>query len=204
MYIYLYDSDIDHSYWGRAHEQKGSRPKFVWKKGMKAADLFSKVSAALSAASDVFEDDKTFSKTLIEHAEDLYALAKKSPGQYSSHYKSATQIYASSEWEDDMAWAAAWLYKVTRRESYLMDSVRYWRRKYWDVSASWDSSGAMTAFLLYQLHQEGAPVGSFKKIEHFVEKKFLTSWINGMIYCILVPMTSMANSFDRLWARRQG
>eukprot|EP00889_Picochlorum_renovo_P006820 jgi/Picre1/33850/NNA_001329.t1 len=119
---------IDHSYWGRAHEQKTSRPKFVWKKGMKAADLFAKVSAALSAASEVFEDDKSFSKSLIQHAKDLYDLAEKSPGKYSSRYKSATKIYSSSGWEDDMAWAAAWLYKVTNRKSYLKDSVKYWKK----------------------------------------------------------------------------
>lgn len=172
--------DIDHAYWGRAHEQKGPRPYFVWTTGMRGADLMAKVSAALAASALVYrEDDRSFSSDALEHAEQLYVMAKKSPGLYSSHFKSATQIYPSSDWVDDMAWAAAWLFKATSKRAYLTESVEYWTKKYWDVTVSWDNLGASTAILLYQLDTQGAHVPRFTSIAHYVEKRFLNAWIRS-------------------------
>lgn len=182
--------DIDHDYWGRAHEQKGPRPYFVWSEGMKGADLMSKVSAALAASSILYgEDDVTFSRELLKHAKELYEMAKNSPGLYSSHFKSATTIYKSSEWIDDMAWAAAWLFKATSNRSYLKESVQYWTKQYWDVTAGWDNLGAPTAVLLYQLQSQGADVPKFSSIKSFVEMRFLRAWIksNGFQDVVKTP-----------------
>jgi endoglucanase len=182
--------DIDHDFWGRAQDQKGSRPYFVWTTGMHAADLFGKVSAALASASIVYRrDDTKFSESLLHHAVELYEMAKRSPGLYSTHYKSATSIYPSSGWEDDVAWAATWLYKATSKEFYLDESNKYWSKRYWDVSADWDNSGAATAVLLYQLQAEGATVPDFARVKSFVEKRFIRSWTksNGFEGIVKTP-----------------
>lgn len=182
--------DIDHDYWGRADEQTGPRPYFVWSEGMKGADLFSKVSAALAAASILYrEHDERFASDLLDHSMELYDMAKKSPGLYSSHFKSATKIYKSSDWIDDMAWAAAWLFKATSDRSYMKDSVNYWTRRYWDVTADWDNLGAPTAVLLYTLQDEGEDVPNFSSIKTYVENRFVKAWVrsNGFEDIVKTP-----------------
>lgn len=182
--------DIDHDYWGRAHEQKGPRPYFMWTEGMNGADLMSKVSAALASASILYkDDDEKFSRDLLQHAKDLYEMAVNSPGLYSSHFKTATKIYKSSEWIDDMAWAAAWLFKATSNRSYLKDSVHYWTKRYWDVTAGWDNVGAPTAVLLYQLQHQGVDVPKFSSVKSYIEIRFLKAWIksNGFEDIVKTP-----------------
>jgi len=175
-----YSVDIDHMYWGRAHQQKGKRPVFIYKKGMKAADLMGKVASALASSSLVFKsvDDK-FADTLLKHAIQVYKIGKSSPGVYSAHFRSATDIYPSTNWEDDMAWAAAWLYKATGRNKYLREAVKYWKKRYWDMTIGWDNSGAATAVMLHTLKEQGGRVPSSSRIRKYVERKFLRSWIDS-------------------------
>lgn len=76
-----YNVDIDHAYWGRAHEQKTKRPIHVYHKGMGASDLMGKVASALAAASILFQKyDCKFSSQILEHAKEIYDLGKENKG----------------------------------------------------------------------------------------------------------------------------
>ena len=101
-------------------------------------------------------------------------------GKYSDHYKSATNIYKSSDWEDDMSWGAAWLYLATEDSKYLDEASKYWSSKYWDMTVGWDNSGAATAIMLYNIDQQkGVDVPHITQITHYVEDQFLPAWINS-------------------------
>ena len=40
----------------------------------------------------------------------------------------AQQLYASTDYVDELAWAAAWLYKATGTQSYLTDARNYYAK----------------------------------------------------------------------------
>jgi hypothetical protein len=146
---------------------------------MGASDMMGKVAAALASSALVWRPiNATFSADLLAHAKDLYQWGTEKDGKYSSYYVSATaSIYRSSDSDDDMAWGAYWLYRATNDKNYLEDSVKYWKKKYWDVTAGWDNSGAAVAVALANLVEDGETVPSGAEIKNWVENVFLESWI---------------------------
>jgi hypothetical protein len=105
-----------------------------------------------------------------------------------------------------MAWAAAWLYKATGRSHYLREAVKYWKKRYWDMTIGWDNSGAATAVMLHTLKEQGVRVPSSSRIKRYVEKKFLRSWIdsNGASWSSLISKNvdfTIAKSLHYLFAR---
>lgn len=173
--------DIDHSYWGRADQQRTVRPAYIYDKSKPASDLMGKVSAALSASSLVWkEDDPNYAKLLVNRAEELWELGNEKPGKYSDYYSEATaSIYKSSAYEDDMAYGAVWLYKATGNRYYLEKAVEFWTKKYWPVSVDWDSSAAATAVLLANLHQDGVDVPQGDAINEWVANTFIRAWVES-------------------------
>jgi endoglucanase len=170
--------DIDHSFWGRAEQQSGSRPAYVYDESKNASDLLGKVAAALAASSVVWRDvNATFAGQLLSHARQLWQWGDEKPGKYSEHYASATaSIYKSSAFEDDMAYGAAWLYRATGERRYLDAAVRYWRSKSWTVVTDWDGSGAATAVILANMVEDGVDVPRGEEINSWVKNVFLRAW----------------------------
>jgi len=177
--------DVDHAFWGRADQQKTARPAYVYDASMGASDMMGKVAAALASSALVWRpSNPAFSDDLLTHAKDLYQWGTEKDGKYSSYYKSATaSIYPSSDSDDDMAWGAYWLYRATNDRNYLKDAVKYWKKKYWDVTAGWDNSGAAVAVALANLVEDGESVPSGAEIKNWVVNVFLKSWSepNGSI-----------------------
>lgn len=136
----------------------------------------------------------TFAADLLSHAIDLYQWGtEKETTKYSNYYRSATaSIYPSSDAQDDLAWAAYWLYRATGNRTYLQSSVNYYRKKSWDVTIDWDNSGAAVAVALANLAADGVSVPYASDITNFVVKNFLQQWMtpsgeirrtpNGMHY----------------------
>ncbi len=145
---------------------------------MAAADMMGKVASALASAALVWRPiNATFSADLLNHAKDLYQWGTEKDGKYSSYYKSATaSIYPSSDSLDEMAWGAYWLYRATDDRNYLEHAVKYWKKKDWDTSADWDSSGASVAVALANLVEDGVSVPSGAEIKNWVLNDFLGSW----------------------------
>uniref|UniRef100_A0A0V0HTF6 Endoglucanase n=1 Tax=Solanum chacoense TaxID=4108 RepID=A0A0V0HTF6_SOLCH len=84
------------------------------------ADLAGETAAALAAAAVAFkESDLGYSNQLLTHAKELFDFAKKFPGVYTSSIPVADKFYGSSGYEDELLWAAVWLYKATKDKSYL-------------------------------------------------------------------------------------
>jgi len=122
--VYYYqvgDPGADHSFWGPAEvvETKMSRPSYKVTAQNPGSCVTGETAAALAAASIIFKDeDKSYSKTLLEHAESLYAFADKYKSDQG--YTAANGFYQShSGYNDELAFAGAWLYLATDDKDYL-------------------------------------------------------------------------------------
>ncbi|KAK2080239.1 hypothetical protein QBZ16_000092 [Prototheca wickerhamii] len=172
---------VDHSYWGRAEQQTGARPSFVWDTTTPASDLLGAVSAALTSTSLLFEgSDAAFSDELLEHAIQLYEWGKAYPGRYSSSYPSVTYVYTSSRYLDKLMHAAAWLFRATGQAKYANDAYSFWQGAgSGDIYAGWDSAYAPAINLLLMLKSQGKTVPGAASYEAWWKGSYQQSWRNA-------------------------
>ncbi len=112
---------LDHRYWGPPEAMTMARPSFKITADCPGSDLAAEAAAALAASSLVFrESDPGYADLLLDHAEDLYAFADRYRGTYSACVPPAVPYYASSGYEDELAWGAAWLFRATGDRGYLL------------------------------------------------------------------------------------
>lgn len=92
------------------------------------ANLAGRSAATLSMAYEVFstyKDYKVFAKVCLQAAQELYAMGKKQEGYQQGNSFGAPYRYEENTWADDMEWAAASLYKVTKKQNFLLDARKY-------------------------------------------------------------------------------
>ncbi|KAL3369261.1 hypothetical protein AABB24_009872 [Solanum stoloniferum] len=110
----------DHKCWERPEDMTTPRSVYKIDEQHPGADLAGETAAALAAATVAFkESDSGYSNQLLTHAKELFDFAKKFPGVYTSSIPVADKFYGSSGYEDELLWAAVWLYKATKDKSYL-------------------------------------------------------------------------------------
>ena len=63
--------------------------------------------------------DPAYSERALAHARQLLAFAADVPGSFAASVPEMGDVYPSSGWRDDMAWAAAWLWTATADEAFL-------------------------------------------------------------------------------------
>ena len=125
------DPNIDHDYWGRPEEEKNARPAYVYNRTMGASDLYGGVAGALASSAMVFIDngENAFADGLLKVAVELYSWGLEKDGKYSDYYKKQTaSIYKSYDFQDNMAWAGGWLYRITKNTTYLDQALTYFSR----------------------------------------------------------------------------
>ncbi|XP_006817362.1 uncharacterized protein LOC102805932, partial [Saccoglossus kowalevskii] len=116
------EKQVDHDFWGRPEEMTMNRTAFKVTTDAPGSDVAGAVSAALSAASIMFADlDPVYANQLLNHSKQLLHFADKYRGLYAESFPDISQaIYISgTQYEDEIAWAAIWLYKATYEEEYL-------------------------------------------------------------------------------------
>lgn len=120
LYGQVGDGNSDHACWMRPEDMTTPRPSYRIDAQHPGADLAGETAAAMAAASLAFApSNATYAKTLIGHAKDLFEFAKAHPGVYQSSIPNAGGFYASSGYEDELFWAAAWLHRATNDQAYL-------------------------------------------------------------------------------------
>ncbi|CAL8464164.1 g3699 [Coccomyxa elongata] len=113
------DPGADHAVWGRAEDMTMARPAYDVDANNPGSDLLGQTAAALAAISIMFEKiDAPYALMLEAHARDLYAVGTTFQGKYSDSIKAA-YVYPSSNFLDDLTWAAAWLYRKTGEQQFL-------------------------------------------------------------------------------------
>nr|CAD7428643.1 unnamed protein product [Timema monikensis] len=137
------DGIADHNYWGRPEDMTMDRPAFKITESAPGSDLAAETAAALAAASLVFKTvDSSYSATLLQHAIQLFNFANTYRGKFSDSIVNVRCCYNSSNYNDELVWGAAWLYRATEDNQYLnvieqeYPTVQYWIGFDWDQKTS--------------------------------------------------------------------
>jgi len=92
------------------------------------ANLAGRSAATLAIAFEVFSTIKgyeVFAELCRKAALQLYVMGQKQEGYQQGNSYGAPYRYEENTWADDMEWAAAKLYKITKKEQYLKDARTY-------------------------------------------------------------------------------
>lgn len=153
------DGHADHAQWGRPEDMTIPRPALKIDQNRPGSDLAGETSAAMAAGSIAFrETNSQYADTLLEHAKELYQFADEYRGKYTDSIPGASDFYRSSHYQDELAWAAAWLYKATNDPNYLQKAEKHFAE--WTQLSnpgwafSWDEKIAGVQMLMYELSGE--------------------------------------------------
>ncbi|CAN5976141.1 unnamed protein product [Sphagnum jensenii] len=115
------DGYSDHACWMRPEDMTTPRGAYQINASHPGSDLAAETAAAMAAASIVFQElDPTYSANLLSHARQLFSFADTYRGKYSDSITIVDSFYESwSGYDDELLWAAIWLYDATGDQSYL-------------------------------------------------------------------------------------
>lgn len=149
----IYEEDT----WSRPQDMTGiRRPCYRITSRSPGSDLAAETAAALAATAavkienGVKQNDGNL-KSLIRHAKELFQFAEKFRGVYHVSIRAAANYYPSSGYEDELAWAALWLYIATGEEQYLANAkTKYFKFSLFkqETEFSWDRKGVGVQLLL--------------------------------------------------------
>lgn len=108
----------DHNYWEAPEVQNIKRPAFFSYEGNYGTEQAMQCAAGLAATAVNLKDiDSEYADKCLKYAKSLYNFGMKYKGSTSYH---DGYFYASTNgYEDDIAWAQAWMYLATGETSYL-------------------------------------------------------------------------------------
>ncbi|GJP46252.1 hypothetical protein CLOM_g5558 [Closterium sp. NIES-68] len=121
LYAQVGDGVSDHACWQRPEDMTTPRTAYRLDAANPGTEVAAEAAAALAAASLAFvASDKGYSTTLLRHARELFAFADKYRRTYTASIPSAATYYQSySGYNDELLWAAGWLYRATADQQYL-------------------------------------------------------------------------------------
>lgn len=157
FYAQVGRGDLDHAVWGPPETMRMERPSFRIDADNPGSDVAGEAAAALAAAAILLrENDPDYAARCLEHARQLFAFADGRRGVYSDAVPDARAYYNSfSGYQDELAWAAAWLARATGENFYREKAERIYaeflQRGNWRGTQSWDDKKYGTAILLAQL-----------------------------------------------------
>ncbi|ONK57655.1 uncharacterized protein A4U43_C09F2720 [Asparagus officinalis] len=154
--------------WQRPEDMTYSRP--ISTCTTSASDLAGEITAALSAASLIFIENKAYSNRLVQTAQKLFNSAKnnKNQGTYSSNKEcgdASRDFYKSTSFLDELAWGSTWLFFATGDFSHLQYATETFQLALNDTVSDnrvfdWNNKIAANAILLTRLrylHDPGYP-----------------------------------------------
>ncbi|CAK9156575.1 unnamed protein product [Ilex paraguariensis] len=161
FYTQVGDANADHQCWERPEDMDTPRTLYKITSTSPGSEVAADTAAALAAASVVFKEvDSNYSAKLLRNSKLLFQLADK----YRGSYQASCPFYCSySGYQDELLWAAAWLYKASGETSYLnyVSSNEGWSQAVTEFS--WDNKYAGAQTLLAKEFFAGKTnLGKFK------------------------------------------
>ncbi|MCM1158815.1 MAG: glycoside hydrolase family 9 protein [Bacteroidales bacterium] len=138
-FCYQVGDGASHNSWVSAEKENLDRPAYFADSSTPATDQVSEAAAALAIHYVNFGNE-----TYLEYAEKLFAMAQRNSKQKQTDAQGGA-YYGSSSWADDYCLAAAWLYKATKKESYLNEYKRYESQIDTGADPAWDQVGPYAA-----------------------------------------------------------
>ncbi|CAL1542597.1 unnamed protein product, partial [Lymnaea stagnalis] len=221
FYAQVGDPYIDHTYWGRPEEMDMERPAYKLTPESPGSDVIAETTASMAAGYIAFKEvDPTFAKKLLEHSQQLFEFAENFRGSYSESIDSAAEFYGSYNDEDELAWAAAWLYMATNNKFYLR-RAEYWYKLAPDCWAqSWADKSCSVPVLLYKLTKDKKYKTAIQQIFdhwlpggsiHYTPKglAYIADWgtlrytANMAFLSLVAADLNVERKTYRLWAKQQ-
>ncbi|XP_022131779.1 endoglucanase 16 [Momordica charantia] len=152
LYVQVGDPVKDHECWVRPENMKTPRTVLQIDNNTPGTEIAAETSAAMASSSIVFRSvNKTYARRLLNKAKLLFQFAKAHKGTYDGE----CPFYCSfSGYNDELLWAATWLYIATKRPVYL----KYVKEEAITGSVaefSWDLKYAGAQILLSKFYFEG-------------------------------------------------
>ncbi|KAB2627799.1 endoglucanase 16-like [Pyrus ussuriensis x Pyrus communis] len=152
LYVQVGDPNQDHQCWTRPEDMQTPRTVLKIDDSTPGTEIAAETSAAMAASSIVFrKTDRAYARSLLNKAKRLFQMAKAHKGTYDGE----CPFYCSySGYNDELLWAATWLYIATKRHVYL----KYIQEEAISATVSefsWDLKYAGAQVLLAKLFFEG-------------------------------------------------
>ncbi|CAI5963419.1 unnamed protein product [Closterium sp. NIES-65] len=152
----------DGACWQRPEDMSTSRTAYRINATRPGSDLAAESAAALAAASLAFRDvNASYAASCLAHAQQLLVFADKYRGVYSTVVPGAALKFPSTGYTDELAWAAAWLYRATGLRRYLeyvqRNEAAIGGTQQMHTEMSWDQTLPGAQLLLAQALWAGLP-----------------------------------------------
>ncbi|CAN1300535.1 unnamed protein product [Linum perenne] len=181
FYAQVGGGNEDHRCWERPEDMDTPRTLYKITSRDPGTEVAAEAAAALSAASIVFKSvDAAYSTKLIRHSKSLFELGDK----YRGSYQGSCPFYCSySGYQDELLWAATWLYEATGEDKYYnyVTTNQGWSSPVSEFS--WDNKLAAVQTLLTKVRMVQKYYGGAKEFEKY--KSDADSFI-----CALMPGSS--------------
>ncbi|XP_050216190.1 endoglucanase 16 [Mercurialis annua] len=117
LYVQVGDPVLDHQCWVRPETMQTPRNVLKIDENEPGTEIAAETAAAMAAASIVFRPlNRTYSRRLLNKAKLLFTFAKSHKGTFDGE----CPFYCSySGYNDELMWAATWLYVATKKPLYL-------------------------------------------------------------------------------------
>ncbi|KAG0230755.1 hypothetical protein BGX31_005732, partial [Mortierella sp. GBA43] len=130
LWVQVGSGDVDNNYWGPDTNIPKPRPSYAVTNTRPGTDAVADAAAAFAACGMLYRDkfnDTAYSTTLQTHADSLYRMAETALPQqvYQVAVPAVSCCYASSGFVDELAWGAAWMYKLTKDATYGSKASKY-------------------------------------------------------------------------------
>lgn len=187
LWVFVGDPTVDNQYWGGDQHIPGPRPSYSITRQNPGTDAFASCAAAFAASAYLYGErnaslptspsgdrlggvpsihNRTYSESLLRHAEGLWDLAlNSSPKQvYSVASPIAGQSYPSSDYQDDVAFAGFWMALAKGDSSYADQALTYYPNgtdpfASINVALNWDRKVSAIPILATQMAQHNASLG---------------------------------------------
>jgi outer membrane biosynthesis protein TonB len=132
----------DHKYWAPPETMTMVRPSYRVDTTKPGTEVAGEAAASLAAAAILFKtEDPAYSATLLTHARQLFNFADTYRGTYTAAIPDAREFYNSySGYNDELVWAAAWLYRATGESAYLTKAESLYNQYFAGASQKWTHS----------------------------------------------------------------
>ncbi|KAG0201075.1 hypothetical protein BGX33_010537, partial [Mortierella sp. NVP41] len=200
LYVQVGISEVDNNYWGPDTGIPTPRPSYFVSNLKPGTDAMADAAAAFAACSVLYREkfrDNDYANTLQGHAQSLFSLAETAMPQqtYQTVVPAAASCYASTGYLDELAWGAAWMYRMTKDPAYAAKASHYvaeYSKQERDsviLPITWDDKTGLVYILMAGLTQ-GTPEGVqwqtlAEKFGNFVihAPKPCAFTSRGMYYC---------------------
>ncbi|OIV92649.1 hypothetical protein TanjilG_18000 [Lupinus angustifolius] len=153
FYTQVGDGNADHQCWERPEDMDTPRTLYKISSSSPGTEAAADAAAALAAASIVFKkSDAKYSSNLLAKSKSLFELADKYRGSYSA----SCPFYCSNNgFQDELLFAAAWLYKASGDSKYLNFAITNSGQSQAMNEISWDNKFVGAQMLLTEEFYRG-------------------------------------------------